>query len=242
MADDLLNIFVGAAEGFEKSAGNLTQIMLAKNRLEQDNQLFKIQKQKGDLDLKELAALGADDDILNTKREMFKLDKKTKEAELEKASLTINAAIAKEKREADTHKAIMNFTLKNGQTGTMLPYGMKYSANGVTITGTKPVEPPVKLQEEWWAEAKRAAKLTTKQTRKGFFGGMIPGEPSAEEIQVEFDKKRALYQKTASRITAPEAGAFDPSARFEEIYKETGSEDEAYQKLAEEMKEKGLSL
>lgn len=139
MSEELLNIFAGAADGLERTSGNLMNIMIAKHGLDQKNQLFDIQKKRGELDLKE-AEFNTDPDILAARREKFMLETKLGKMNLEKAGLEIKEAESKIKKEQQQYETQMKVVLpilqKAMAGGGALPPGFTLKSDGsFSITG-----------------------------------------------------------------------------------------------------------
>lgn len=143
MSQDLLAIAAGISDGIENSARNMHNIMLAKHEMNQKDQLFDIQKKKGELDIKE-QELTQDPEIVAARKEKFMLDTKLGRLNLDKANLEIKEAETKIKTEQAKHKTQMEVVmplLQNAlRKGGALSPGLTIKSDGSFSLSGGPVK------------------------------------------------------------------------------------------------------
>lgn len=110
-----LAIAAGIAKGLDRAATNLYNIGIQKQKLQQQNELFQLQKKKADLDIRHMELTEMDPEIISAKKEYAKYQNMGAKVDYEKAVFSLAQAERAEKRKAMEMKAEMAGTLKASQ-------------------------------------------------------------------------------------------------------------------------------
>lgn len=252
-----LSIGKGLALGFEKASSNFMAAVKAAQDAKIQKQKNEIEFKKGELEIKKLE-FDVDPDMLKEKRDLLKQQRKTmtEQANLKIAYVDlIKSKTTKELEQARRDKQF--FDLMSSR-----PDFMQYAGfSGGKVNYTPPAAmkaaniPPDVYQSMQKEAVARAKKVTTNKT-KHWYGEK--SEPTAQDVDTQMRDLIQIYRSQNPQNLEGQpppseeppdgvtdsvvAGEFDPNARLNELFNETGDEDEAYKKLAEEMKEKGISL
>lgn len=110
-----LAIAAGIAKGLDRAATNLYNIGIQKQKLQQQNELFQLQKKKADLDIRHMELTDMDPEMIDAKKQYQKYQTLGAKTDYEKAVFSLAQAERAETRKAREMRAEMQGTLKASQ-------------------------------------------------------------------------------------------------------------------------------
>ena len=210
MSDESLSVWSGVAQGLEKAASNLVNVSMARQEHDKKMQLFDIQKKKGELDLKEQEALGADPEVLQARKAVFTLGAKQAKLGLEKDTLVLDEAQKKAKREMEDRQKEAEIH-SQWMAGT-LPAGMQVEQKigDTTISNKK-----TGGMEDLFAGAMTGqAPITSPEERTQFVEGLPTGVKEVVQGLTNYDldlSKVSSYRGNQRLQLAAAARIADPT-------------------------------